>query len=123
VDDLDRAVELFTVVLGLPLVSRAASQLVVGEVAVIDAGSLLISLLHPASSGEGSVLAERSPRLSQLFFAAGDPPDPAAVLDRAIAAGLSVVPGAGGSFHVTPESVEGAVGQPVAIVMAAVDER
>ncbi len=119
VDDLDRAIELFTEVLGLPLLSRTPSELVLGEVAVVDAGSVVISLLQPASSGEGSLLAERAPRLSQLIF---DADDLAAVRERSIERGLSVAPTDAKRFHLSPESVQGALGQPVAIVMARVDE-
>lgn len=116
VPDLDRAIELFTHVLGCDLVSRSPSELVVGESAIVDANGIMISLLQPASAGDGTVLAVREPRLSQLvFMAAGDGPETAAM-----EAGLSVVPMTNG-FHLSPESVEGALGIQVAIVVSHID--
>lgn len=113
VADLDRAVEMFTGVLGCSVLSRGPSALVVGEMALIDANGLMISLLQPASSGDGTVLAVREPRLSQLVFGASDTGTEVA----AIEAGFSVVPMDNGGFHLSPESVEGALGLPIAIVV------
>ena len=113
VADLDRAVELFTDVLGCTLLSRGPSGLVVGEVALIDANGMMVSLLRPASSGAGTVLAIREPRLSQIVFGAAAGGAEAV----AIEAGFSVVPMDNGGFHLSPESVEGALGLPIAIVV------
>lgn len=113
VGDLDRAVELFTEVLGCTLLTRGPAHLVVGEVALIDANGLIVSLLRPASAGEGTVLALREPRLSQFVFATTD----GSAEHAAVEAGLSVVPMDNGGFHLSPESVEGALGIPVAIVV------
>lgn len=116
VRDLDRALELFCDVMGCDLVSRGPAQLVEGEAAIVDANGLLISLLHPATSGSGTVLSLRGPRLSQLVFTStGDD-----VETTAMEAGLSVVPMPNG-YHLSPESVEGALGVPVAIVVSRVD--
>ncbi|MCU1394209.1 MAG: hypothetical protein JWM34_2637 [Ilumatobacteraceae bacterium] len=122
VDDLDRAVELFVDVMGGSLLSREPSGMVVGEVAIIDAGSIVISLLAPAPSGPGTVLAERTPRLSQLIFGSSEPERTLGTFDRAVAAGLAVSNLQDGRFHVTPESAAGALGQPVAIVTVSVPE-
>lgn len=116
VGDLDRAVELFTSVLGCSLVSRGAATLVVGEVAIVDANGLMISLLQPAAAGDGTVLALREPRLSQLVLVSTDDRAETSALE----AGLSVVPMAHG-FHLSPESVEGALGIPLAVVVTRVD--
>lgn len=120
VDDLDRALALFTDALGWSLAHRGPSATVVGEMAVVTDRSVAITLLRPADRGPGSVLADRSPRLSQLILGAS--PE---VLERHAGAaselGLSVVPSDGG-FFVTPESVVGALGQEVAIVVTAADE-
>jgi len=111
--DLDRAVEMFTDVLGCTLLSRGPSGLVVGEVALIDANGMMVSLLQPACSGDGTVLAIREPRLSQIVFGASVSGAEAV----AIEAGFSVVPMDNGGFHLSPESVEGALGLPIAIVV------
>jgi len=117
VTDLDRAVEMFTDVLGCTLLSRGPSGLVVGEVALIDANGMMVSLLQPASSGAGTVLAIREPRLSQIVFAAAAAGGGGGAEAVAIEAGFSVVPMDNGGFHLSPESVEGALGLPIAIVV------
>jgi hypothetical protein len=120
VDDLDRAVTVFTDVIGWSLAHRGPSATVVGEMAVVTDDRVAITLLLPADRGPGNVLSDRSPRLSQLIVGA----DPVALDRHAEAAaelGLSVVP-AGGGFFVSPESVEGALGQELAIVVTVADD-
>ncbi len=117
VADLDRAIELFTDVLGCSLVSRGPAALVSGDAAIVDAHGLMISLLQPAAAGDGTWLALREPRLSQLVFVTTQ--DRAATAARL--AGLSVVPTPTG-FHLSPESVEGALGVPLAVVVTRIDE-
>ncbi len=128
VDDLDRAVELFGDVLGCEVVTRAPATLVAGEMAVIDAGAIVINLLCPADGGDGTILAERTPRLSQLILGVGTSDTVAALHERCVDLGLAVggdhladAPGAEPErrFYLTPECVEGAIGQPAAIVVTA----
>jgi len=121
VEDLNRAVELFVDVMGFELVSREPSSLIEGEVAVVDAGNIVISLLEPVKSGSGAVLGERSPRLSQIVFGSTDANDVTATFDRAVGAGLSVSDMREGRFHITPDSVRGALGQFVALVTVPLD--
>lgn len=115
VDDLDRSLALWTDVLGFDEVSRGASEVVVGELAIVTDGRLAITLLRPADAGDGHLLSDRAPRLTQLVLAAGS----TAMDDcghRATESGLSVVPTASG-FYLAPEAVEGALGLELAIVM------
>jgi catechol 2,3-dioxygenase-like lactoylglutathione lyase family enzyme len=121
VEDLDRALELFADVLGCAVISRAPSQLVAGETAVVDLGSLVLTLLAPAATGEGSVLAERAPRLSQFVFSSDAGTGP--FVDRAMESGLATVQLSQEQAYVTPEAVEGALGQPVAVVVVGAPER
>jgi len=116
VEDLNRSIELFVEVMGCELVSREPSSLIEGEVAVLDAGNIVISLLEPVKSGSGAMLGERSPRLSQIIFGSPDAHDTTATFDRAVTAGLSVSDIRDGRFHITPDSVRGALGQFVALV-------
>lgn len=120
VEDLDRSLELLTGVLGLELLWRGPSALVTGEMATVDAGGCLLTLLEPASSGEGTILAERTPRLSQLVVGAS-PADVVRLHEAAVTAGLACAP-SGRGFFVTPESAVGALGQPVAVVVTPVEE-
>jgi hypothetical protein len=117
VDDLDRAIELLSGIVGFELISRAPSDLVAGELAILDAGPIVISLLHPAASGPGSLLAERTPRLSQIVVASAAMDEARELRETAMDAGLAVAMLGEDSFHLTPEAVEGALGQPVAIVV------
>lgn len=121
VDDLDRAIELFTDVLGLTLIDRGPSGLVVGEAATIDAGGIVISLLAPSAVGPGTVLAERTPRLSQIVLGDVSGGDVTPALARCAERGLAVARLGDRAFHVTPESAEGALGLPVAVVVTSVD--
>ena len=120
VDDLDRAVELFTTVLGCALLSRGPAALVAGELAVIDAGAMVISLLEPAASGPGPLLGHREPRLTQIVMSSPSSGHTAEVMTRSIEAGLSVVPGSTG-FHLDPDALEGALGQMVAVVVTTME--
>jgi hypothetical protein len=121
VDDLDRAVELFVDVVGCELIARGPSPSIAGEVATVDGGSIIINLVHPATSGEGRILADREPRLSQLILGSVDEATLAGAHARAIARGLSVAELGDGNFHATPESVKGALGLAAAIVVTSLD--
>jgi catechol 2,3-dioxygenase-like lactoylglutathione lyase family enzyme len=122
VDDLDRAIELFTDVLGCPLLSRGASTLVAGETAAIDLGSIVVNLLAPDSVGEGTVLAERTPRFSQFILSQVVSRGVAEARTRSVERGLAVVPLDATNFYLTPESVEGALGQAVAVIVTGADD-
>ena len=123
VEDLNRAVEMFVDVMGCELVSRGPSTLIEGEVAVVDAGNIVISLLEPVKSGSGALLGERSPRLSQIIFGSTDESETTATFDRAVTAGLSVSDMRAGRFHITPDAVRGALGQFVALVTVPLEDR
>lgn len=112
VADLDRAVELFVDVLGLELSSRGAAPMVDGELAVVSDGTIAITLLAaaPASDDPRRV---HEPRLTQIVLADADAEGRRAT---ALAAGLGVADLDVG-FFVTPESADGALGQPVAVVV------
>lgn len=120
VESLDRALELMTQVLGFPLVSRGPSVLIAGEMATVDAGGCLLTLLEPAASGDGTILAERSPRLSQLVIGVA-PGDLSGLHATVISSGLASS-AAGSGFFITPEAAAGALGQPVAVVVTAMED-
>ena len=120
VDDLDRAVEMFTAIIGCSLVHRGPSTFVSGEVAMIDAGAVMITLLHPASSGPGRILAERTPRLTQLVFGTESADALDLVRERATEAGVATAASGAGRFHVTAECAQGALGLAVALSVTAV---
>jgi catechol 2,3-dioxygenase-like lactoylglutathione lyase family enzyme len=121
VADLERSLELFCGILGFELLQRGPSEHVAGEFATVDTGTIVLTLLAPASSGEGALLAERTPRLAQVIVGAGGVEATAGALDRTIRAGLSAVPSSEGRFHITPEAIDGALGLAVAVVVTTVD--
>jgi catechol 2,3-dioxygenase-like lactoylglutathione lyase family enzyme len=124
VEGVERTIELLSGVLGLELIERRPATDVAGEIAILQAGDVAITLFAPAAEGPGRVLAERTPRLSQLVFAATDDAadpdaaDPTITLrDRALDAGLAVEPLGARGFFVTPECAEGVLGTSTAIVV------
>jgi catechol 2,3-dioxygenase-like lactoylglutathione lyase family enzyme len=121
VADLERSLELFCDILGFELLSRGPAEHVSGEVATIDSGAIVLTLLAPSNSGDGSVLAERTPRLGQLIVGAGGVEATVAALERSVRAGLSAVPSGDHRFHLTPEAVDGALGLPVAVVVTTIE--
>lgn len=121
VADLDRAVELFQEVLGLPIVGRGPASLVPGEVATVDLGGMLLTLLCPAADGVGEFLADRTPRLSQLVLTVEGDAGVGELVARAGLHGLVAQRPADGQCYLTPESVEGALGVACALVVVAVE--
>lgn len=115
VDDLDRAIALWTEVLGFQLTERKPSTLVAGELAIVTDQRVAVSLLRPADAGPGHLLADRTPRLSQIVFTIDEHAAESSQL-RATEAGLSVTASAAG-YYLSPESVEGALGIEAAFVV------
>lgn len=120
VSEITTAVSYFVDVLGFELIYRGPAQEVPGETAVIDAGAVAVTLLQPADSGP-SILADRTPRVTQLVFgtAVGDF---AEVVERQHAAGVSTQPHPDGRSFVPPEVAAGILGFDVALMFAKVPE-
>jgi len=93
--------------------------MVAGEMAVVTDGRIAVTLLQPATDGGGTVLSDRTPRLSQLIFgAAADALTTSR--DAALDAGLSVTPSNNG-FFIIPEVIEGVLGLETAVVVVPAD--
>ena len=115
VDDLDRALELFVGVLGFEVYRRGPGELVAGESAVVTDDRFAITLLQPTTSGDGPVLADRTPRVSQLVFGT-DPAHLDELVGRAVESGMSLSPVTSGCY-MKPEAVAGLVGIETSIVV------
>jgi catechol 2,3-dioxygenase-like lactoylglutathione lyase family enzyme len=122
VADLDRALALLVDVLGLELVSRAPADLVEGEMAVVDCGSVAITLLAPSGHGPGQILGNRDPRVSQLVFGVRGDDALTGLQQHMTASGLALVPASSSGFFATPESIVGALGMPTAVVVVPAPE-
>ncbi|MCB0999665.1 MAG: hypothetical protein KDB40_10240 [Acidimicrobiales bacterium] len=122
VADLDRALELFRDVLRFEVLHEGPAPHVAGRMAAVDAGSVVLTLLEPAASGDGAVLSERTPRLAQLIVGTASAEDTSDVFDRVVSAGLATESDGRSRFHVPPEAAEGALGMPVALVVTEVVE-
>ena len=122
VENLELAIELFVDVMGCRLISRGPAALIAGELATVDAGNIVISLIQLASSGEKSYLAQRPCQLSQVIFGADGREGVAATMERAVAAGLAIADLPGERFSIIPEAVRGALGIDVALVTVPVDD-
>jgi catechol 2,3-dioxygenase-like lactoylglutathione lyase family enzyme len=120
VEHIDSALALFVDGLGLELVERRTSIDPAGEIAILAAGDAAITLLQPATSGPGHLMAKREPRLSQIIFSVDKDQ-----LDELAAditdAGLPVQGMGGTRFFVPPPATEGLLGFPTAIVVAGIE--
>lgn len=112
---LSDAVNVFCDAFGWKVVFRGPSGEVAGEVAVLDAGSITVTLLEPADHGPG-LLSDRTPRLSQLVVG-GPPDDTAAAVDRLVRLGLPTHAGGPGRRFVPPEVVTGVLGFETAVMV------
>ncbi len=117
--DLDAAVALFCDVLGCGLLARGPAGLIAGEQAIIDVGTMTVTLLAAADSGEPVVLPDRTPRLASIELATSSAADTAVRCLRAMEAGLIVATGRRDEVVLPPEAIEGAIGWRVGIVLAA----
>ncbi len=115
VADLDRAVALFVDLFGFQLHERGASSLVTGDLAIVTDGRIAITLLKPTTEGTASILADRTPRFSQLILAVA-PDDVDEMAGAFVEAGLGITP-ANHGFYVKPEAIAGALGIETAVVV------
>lgn len=121
VPDIAAALVLLGDSFGLELIERRSSEDPVGEIAVVDAGGVAITLLQAADQGPGFVLPRREPRVTQLVF--GVAGGSAAPLRMSVAeAGLPTQPFGEGGFFVTPKGGAGLFGFEIATVVAAIGE-
>jgi hypothetical protein len=119
VESVDRAIEILVNCFGCALIDRSRTEEPAGERALVDAGSIVLTLLEPSPHGPGFVLPDRSPQFSQFVFG-GAQSDVDDVEARCESAGLAIeqIPGSG--WYVTRESAAGALGVHTAMVFTAV---
>ncbi len=117
VSGIDVALAYFVDVLRLPLVWRGPSRDAPGETAVIDAGTIAITLFAPTASAAGAI-AHRDERLSRIVLDTSGCVD---VVARSESAGLPIRPLGDGSCFVPPEAMEGVLGLDVALVFTQVE--
>jgi catechol 2,3-dioxygenase-like lactoylglutathione lyase family enzyme len=120
VQEIDSALALFVDGLGLELVERRMSVDPAGEMAIIASGDTAITLLQPATSGPGHLLAKREPRLSQIIFSV----DKERIDELAADVNEAGIPAQGidaTRFFVPPPATEGLLGFQTAIVVAGID--
>ena len=119
-DEIDSSIDLFVGTLGMTLIERKPSPDFAGELAIIDAGSIFVTLIQPHTTGPGYVLPQREPRLSQLVVAPTDGENLVSMRQRCAHTGTATADLAGDGFYVTPECVEGALGIKTAVVVTGV---
>ena len=120
VSRIDDAVAVFVEAFGWEVVFRGPSGEISGERAVLDAGSIVVTLLEPAVDGP-KLLADRAPRVTQLVVG-GDERQMAAVAERLTGLGLPTHSGGPGRRFVPPEAVAGVLGFETALMLQQVDE-
>lgn len=106
VADLDRAIELFVDHCGMTLLERGPHAELDADHAVIDAGSILISLLASVYTGERAMVMVGRSNLTQLVFEAENHQEMGL---RLAEAGVSVTADPN-SFFITRETVESVFG-------------
>lgn len=122
VESIERAVEILVNVLGGELVQRESASALSGQMAMVRLDTLLLTVVEPSSYGPGPILADRSPRMTQLVLGESGI---GAVAERhhlVTEAGLATSRLGDTGFFITPESVAGALGFPLAIVCTDFDD-
>lgn len=121
VPEIDAALVLLSEAFGLELIERRSSDDPAGEIAVLDAGGVAITLLQTAEHGPGVIVPHRQPRVTQLVFGAAG--DDTAMIRMAVAeSGIPTLPFGDGGFFVTPNGGEGLFGFEIATVITALGE-
>jgi hypothetical protein len=120
VSRIDDAVAVFVDAFGWDVVFRGPSGEISGERAVLDAGSITVTLLEPAEHGP-KLLSDRAPRVTQLIVG-GDADEMAAATDRLTGLGLPTHSGGPGRRFVPPEAVAGVLGFETALMLQEIDD-
>lgn len=119
VPGINEATAFLSGVLGLPVVHRGPAEDGSGEIAVLDAGGLALTLVEAADSGP-TVIVDRSPRLTQIVFnVAAD--DAVTWQERIAERGVPVRAAGPGRFFVPPEVAAGILGVDTALTFTVVD--
>ncbi|MEM9041133.1 MAG: hypothetical protein AAGD33_14645 [Actinomycetota bacterium] len=122
VPDLDGAVAVFTDALGWTVVERGPTADVAGHRAVLTAGpgtAPVVTLLAASDSGPGTVVVDRSPRLTQVVLGTPDVDELGARLNLL---GLPTEAAPGGAI-VDPAAMAGVWGAAAALVTTEVGDR
>jgi len=121
VTEIDAALVLLEGAFGLDVVERHNSTDPAGEIAVLDAGGVTITLLQAADHGPGYVLPRREPRVTQLVF--GVPGDDAGAMRMAVGeSGVPTLSLGDGGFYVPPTGGEGLFGFEIAAVLTSLSD-
>ena len=105
---------------GWELVFRGPTAEFNGERAVLDAGTITVTLLEPANSGD-RLVSDRTPRVTQ-FVVGGDDAETAALTNRLTALGLPTHEAGPGRRFVPPEVIGGVLGFETAVVVQSIDD-
>ncbi len=115
VPSIEDALTLFVDTLGFSLAHRGPAPNVSAETAVLDGGTIALTLIQPVES-DGPAFPDPLPRLSQLIIAVENVPAASAVVARA---GLPMQVVDESNAFVPPGAMEGVVGFPMALVLRA----
>lgn len=117
---IDDAIAVMTEGFGWDLVFRGPAGEVDGERAVLDAGSITVTLLEPLEHGS-KIVADREPRVTQIIV--GDEASRLALTAaRLMGLGLPTHSGGPGRRYVPPEAVAGVLGFETAFMLQEVDD-
>lgn len=115
VPDLDDALAFFVEQVGFAVAHRGPSPEVAGEIAVLDAGPVALTLIQPLD-GPAAPIPDQSPRLTQLMISADEP---SLLAERVLDAGLPVETVDATTMFVPPLAMQGVLGFRAAVVVTA----
>ena len=123
VSRLNEAVDYLSGVLGFPVVWRGPAHDATGEMAVLDAGPVAITLFEPSTATDdlASIVPDRTPRLTQIVVGASDDVVTAAI-DRTTEAGVSVQRIDDERSFVPPAVLEGVLGFPTTLMFTSLPD-
>ncbi|BAN00696.1 VOC family protein [Ilumatobacter coccineus] len=110
---IDSVIDVFTESFGWEVAYDGPARDARGRAVVFDAGDVAITLLQPDEDGD-DILADRTPRLSQLVVGGADPNG---IVDRLTELGIPTHGAEPGRRFVPPEAVEGLLGFETALMI------
>lgn len=110
---IDSVIDVFTESFGWAVAYDGPAGDARGRAVVFDAGAVAITLLQPDEHGD-DILADRTPRLSQLVVGGSDPDG---IVDRLTELGIPTHGAGPGRRFVPPEAVDGLLGFETALMI------
>lgn len=120
VDDLERVLELFVDLIGLPVINREPHPVLDAEVVTLELGDVLLTLIHPTTDGDRKPVNPMDSNLSQILVQVDEPL--AGLTNRLAEAGAGVIVDSPYMNHLSLQSTQSIFGVAPALVFVAPDD-